>query len=70
MTSKIHFGQLLALAALIIAYAPASNAYVDPNSAGLLYQIAFPLLVLATTAWRQIRNAVSMAAAWVKRRHL
>jgi hypothetical protein len=32
-------------------------AYVDPNSAGILYQILFPLFVVAVMAWRWIKEA-------------
>jgi hypothetical protein len=31
-------------------------AYVDPNSAGLLYQIFFPVIVAAMLAWRWIKE--------------
>ena len=31
-------------------------AYVDPNSAGLLYQIFFPLILAVTLAWRWLRE--------------
>ena len=34
----------------------AARAYVDPNSAGLLYQILFPIVVAATLAWRWIKD--------------
>ncbi len=36
-----------------------AHAYVDPNSAGLLYQILFPLMVAATLAWRWIKETVA-----------
>jgi hypothetical protein len=37
----------------------AAFAYVDPNAAGLLYQIFFPLVVAATIAWRRIKDLMS-----------
>ena len=34
-------------------------AYVDPNSAGVLYQILFPLVVAAAMAWRRIKETTT-----------
>jgi hypothetical protein len=39
-------------------------AYVDPNSAGVLYQIFFPLFVVVVMAWRWIKGTT----AWFWRR--
>jgi hypothetical protein len=42
-------------------------AYVDPNSAGLLYQIFFPLVIAVTVAWRWIKDTVSRLWYVIKR---
>jgi hypothetical protein len=34
-------------------------AYVDPNSAGILYQIFFPLVLAAVAAWRWIKGSTT-----------
>jgi hypothetical protein len=33
-----------------------ARAYIDPNSAGILYQILFPVVVAVTVAWRWIKE--------------
>jgi hypothetical protein len=43
-------------------------AYVDPNSAGLLYQIFFPIVVAATLAWRWIKRWIKETAIWLWQR--
>jgi hypothetical protein len=45
---------LIALSALF--FAPDARAYVDPNSAGLLYQIFFPIVVAIGLTWRWIKD--------------
>jgi hypothetical protein len=59
-------GTCIAVLALIgsIAVPRDALAYVDPNSAGLLYQIFFPLVVAVTMAWRWLKGT---AARFLKR---
>jgi hypothetical protein len=52
----------LALLAVAIALPRDANAYVDPNSAGVLYQIFFPLFVMAILAWRWVKETA--ASLW------
>jgi hypothetical protein len=49
---------VLLLAAAIVPLRPAW-AYVDPNSAGLLYQILFPVLVAIASMLTFLRRAVA-----------
>jgi hypothetical protein len=42
-------------------------AYVDPNSAGLLYQIFFPLVVAVTLAWRWLKQIATRLLKLVTR---
>jgi hypothetical protein len=58
----------IAILALSAISAPAvAQAYVDPNAAGLLYQIFFPLVIAVTVAWRWIKDAVSRLWFFIKR---
>jgi hypothetical protein len=41
-------------------------AYIDPNSAGILYQIFIPLVVAVTLAWRRIKETAS--GIWLRLR--
>lgn len=41
-----------------------ARAYIDPNSAGVLYQIFFPLIVAVTLAWRWIKETCKVL--WLK----
>jgi hypothetical protein len=34
-------------------------AYVDPNSAGLIFQIFFPLILAVILAWRWLRQTAA-----------
>jgi len=43
-------------------------AYVDPNSAGVLYQILFPIFVAVTLAWRWIKQTVTSLWKLITRR--
>jgi hypothetical protein len=52
----------IALMVAIIVLPRDARAYVDPNSAGLIYQIFFPLLVAVALAWRWIKD--SAARLW------
>lgn len=53
---------------LAFGLAREANAYIDPNSAGLLYQIFFPLIVAVTLAWRWVKETVKMLWYKVTRR--
>ncbi len=45
---------LLALPMLLVGHD--AHAYIDPNSAGLLYQVFFPVIVAVTLAWRWVKD--------------
>jgi hypothetical protein len=49
-----------------IAIPTTAFAYLDPNSAGLLYQILFPVIVAVTLAWRWIKDTAS--SIWLRLR--
>jgi hypothetical protein len=53
---------LMVLVALSVA--TKAQAYVDPNSAGLLYQIFFPVVVAIGLMWRWVKEAIKQA--WLK----
>ncbi len=42
----------------LLLVATDARAYVDPNAAGLLYQIFFPVIIAVTVAWRWIKETV------------
>jgi hypothetical protein len=46
---------LVAIALALCAMAAPAHAYFDPNTGGLLYQIAFPVIVAVTAGWRYIK---------------
>jgi hypothetical protein len=50
---------LWAAAGAFMLYSSAALAYVDPNAAGFLYQIFFPLMVAVVGAWRWIKTGAS-----------
>jgi hypothetical protein len=54
----------LVVLASVVAIPRDALAYVDPNSAGVLYQIFFPLFVVVVMAWRWIKGTT----AWFWRR--
>jgi len=60
---RIYTVELLAVAVLL-AWAPLQSAfaYVDPNSAGWLYQLIFPLLIAIGSAFAALRRVI--ADAW------
>ncbi len=60
---RIHLIELVAVTALL-ACAPLQSAfaYVDPNSAGWLYQLIFPLLIAIGSAFAVLRRVI--ARAW------
>jgi len=41
-------------------------AYVDPNSAGVLYQLLFPLIVGVSLAWRWIARTFRAFQSWLR----
>ncbi|HEY9025802.1 MAG TPA: hypothetical protein VIP05_15980 [Burkholderiaceae bacterium] len=49
--------RLAALLLLGLAAADA-NAYIDPNTGGLLYQILLPVIVAVTAGWRYLKLSV------------
>ena len=60
---RIYTFELVAVAVLL-AWAPLQSAfaYVDPNSAGWLYQLIFPLLIAIGSAFAALRRVI--ADAW------
>jgi hypothetical protein len=50
----------------VTAAAPAF-AYLDPNSAGVLYQIFFPLIVAVTVAWRRVKDVAFLLWTRIRR---
>lgn len=60
---RVHVIELAAVAALL-ACAPLQSAfaYVDPNSAGWLYQLLFPLLIAIGSVFAALRRVI--ASAW------
>jgi len=54
-------GLPLLLATIAIAVAPwrRAHAYIDPNSAGQLYQLLFPLLIAAASALTALRRYIA-----------
>jgi hypothetical protein len=55
-------GLLLWVTLLAIAPVRPAHAYIDPNSAGPLYQLLFPLLIAVGSAIAMLRRAI--ARAW------
>lgn len=60
LTGMIALAALLACLPLRPAY-----AYIDPNSAGALYQFLFPLLVAIGSAFAFLRRTIARACAKV-----
>ena len=58
----LKLGRVLPIALLCLLPIHAAYAYVDPNSAGLLYQILFPVLVAIASALTAMRR--SLARLW------
>ena len=59
---RIYAIELIAVAVLL-ACAPLQSAfaYVDPNSAGWLYQLIFPLLIAIGSAFAALRRVIAQA---------
>lgn len=53
-------------ALMLAAWSPAAQAYIDPNSAGLLYQILFPLFVAVMGAWRWLKSTLLFCFDWFR----
>jgi hypothetical protein len=51
-----------------VFFSPDAHAYVDPNSAGVLYQVFFPLVVAITLAWRWLKQAATSVLKRLTRR--
>jgi len=50
---------------LFAATAVPAFAYVDPNTGGLIAQIAFPLMVVLAAAWAWVRRRMNRIKEWV-----
>jgi hypothetical protein len=60
LNSKLRIACPVILAFIVAISVPRDAlAYVDPNSAGVLYQIFFPLFVVAVMAWRWIKETTT-----------
>jgi hypothetical protein len=55
-------GLLLWITVLTVAPVRPAHAYIDPNSAGPLYQLLFPLLIAIGSALAMLRRTI--ARAW------
>ncbi|HTW37332.1 MAG TPA: hypothetical protein VMD49_02040 [Steroidobacteraceae bacterium] len=55
-------GLLLGTTALALLPVRPAHAYIDPNSAGPLYQLLFPLLIAVGSVIAMLRRAI--ARAW------
>ena len=67
MDDKKSWGKSLLL--LCLALQPAlAFAYIDPNAAGLLFQLLAPFFAMCVGAWIFMRKAIATAirAAWRK----
>lgn len=55
-TALASFPTINALGALaLLLSATPANAYVDPNSGGLLYQLFLPILVAISVGWTHVK---------------
>jgi hypothetical protein len=55
-------GLLLSVTLLAVAPVRPAHAYIDPNSAGPLYQLLFPLLIAVGSVIAMLRRVI--ARAW------
>jgi len=62
--SRLCGSPILLVLLLAVFMAQDARAYIDPNSAGVLYQIFFPVIVAVTLAWRWIKEIAKQV--WVK----
>ena len=58
----------LQFALLILMVPPDAYAYIDPNTAGWLFQLIFPVIVAIGIGWNFLRNRMRAALDWVLRR--
>lgn len=42
----------------LLSVSLAANAYIDPNSGGLLFQVLTPILIVLAAGWHWIRDGV------------
>jgi hypothetical protein len=56
MKTKLPLTSVILIALGALTVASEARAYVDPNSAGLLYQIFFPIVVAVGLGWRWIKE--------------
>jgi hypothetical protein len=61
MTTRRPLPLALALCVALVALAPwrPAHAYIDPNSAGPLYQFLFPFLIAAASALTALRRYIA-----------
>ena len=57
----LNLGGLALMAILTVAPVHEARAYIDPNSAGPLFQFLFPLLIAITSALAACRRVISQA---------
>lgn len=58
-TTRLPAGFALCVALLMLAPWRPAHAYIDPNSAGPLYQFLFPFLIAAVSALTALRRYVA-----------
>jgi hypothetical protein len=68
MKASLQFTSVIFIAAGALFFAPDARAYIDPNSAGLLYQIFFPILVAIGLMWRWIKEMVKQVWSRITRK--
>jgi len=66
--TSVQLGSVILMAIGALIFAPDARAYVDPNSAGLLYQVFFPIIVAIGLMWRWIKDAVKQVWAKITRK--
>ncbi len=55
---KLHPPPLAAIVLALGTVCLPAHAYFDPNTGGLLYQIAFPIIVAVGAGWRYIKTGL------------
>jgi hypothetical protein len=68
MHKRLSNTRIVILGLVAVTAAAPAFAYLDPNSAGLLYQIFFPLIIAATIAWRRIKDIAFLI--WMRIRRI
>lgn len=59
MRQPLGVGAMLLVAAVALAPWREAHAYIDPNSAGPLYQFLFPFLIAAVSALAALRRYIA-----------